>query len=52
MKEEDSMVDDVFDDDTYSLLDDFGLQKAIPMAIKEFRQLDSNKKKNVVRCNS
>ena len=45
MREEDSMVEDLFDDDPYSLLDDFGLQKAVPMTIKEIRQLDTVKKK-------
>ena len=35
MKEEYSMVEDLFDDDPYSILDDFGLQKAVPMTIKE-----------------
>ena len=45
MKEEDDMVEDLMDYDPYSVLDDFGLQKAVPMTIKENRQLDSTKKK-------
>ena len=39
------MAEELLDDSPYSLLDDFGLQKAVPMTIKEIRQLDTNKKK-------
>ena len=46
MNEEDCMVEDLFDDTPQSLLDEFGLQKAVPMTIKEIRQLDTTKKKN------
>jgi hypothetical protein len=46
MNEEDCMVEDLLDDTPYSLLDEFGLQKAVLMTIKEIRQLDTTKKKN------
>ena len=45
MKEDDSMVEELLDGDPHSLVDDFGLQKAIPMTIKEIRQLATTKKK-------
>ena len=39
------MAEDLLDDDPYSIADDLGLQKAVPMTIKDIRQLDTAKKK-------
>ena len=39
------MAEDVLEYDAYSVLNDFGMQQAVPMAIQEIRQLDSDKKK-------
>ena len=45
-KEEDEMAEDLLDYDPYSVLEDFGLQKAVPLTVKEIRQLDSKQQKN------
>ena len=44
-KEDDEVAEDVLDYDPYSVLEDFGLQKASPLTVKEIRQLDSKQKK-------
>ena len=39
------MAEALLESDTYSILDDFGLQKAVPMTIKEIRLLVTEKEK-------
>ena len=34
MKEEEDLYEELWDDDPYSIFEDFGIQKAVPMTIK------------------
>ena len=46
MDEEDDMVEAFEDTPLHTMLQQIGLQKAVPVSIREIKQLDSQKRKN------
>ena len=46
IQEEDELEEELMKDAPIALLEDVGLQKAVPMSVKEIQQLDTPQKKN------
>ena len=48
MDEEDDMVEALEETSLHTMLQQIGLQKAVPVSVREIKQLDSHKRKKMV----